>query len=107
MITVTDEFTSELHLTLSDDAVALHLVDVDGLEVEVILTREDMRHLLTAGESAAPRLAGSQEEGAQMMQWDVDGEPAYRLALWDADMVNAGGALTFYPRRSDFDLLGF
>lgn len=104
MLTITDEFTSELHLTLSDDAVALHLVDVDGNEVRVTLSREDMRHLLAVGESDLPRRAGTFDEGVQLLTWDLDGIPAYRLALWDDGMAS-GGAHTFYPHRADIDAL--
>lgn len=104
MITVTDEFTSELHLTLSDDAVALHLVDVDGNEVRVTLSREDMRHLLAVGESDPPRRAGTFDEGVQVFLWDDHDEPVYRFALWDADSAGEG-AYTFYPRTADIDAL--
>lgn len=105
MIIVTDEFTSELHITLRDDIVALRLVDVDHHEVEVTLSREDMRHLLAVGESSLPRLAGTDEEGVQVFLWDDREEPVYRFALWDADMASEGGALTFYPRAADIDAL--
>lgn len=104
MITITDEFTSELHLTLSDDAVVFHLVDVDGNEVGVTLSREEARHLLAVGESNLPRRAGTIDEGAQVFLWDDRAEPVYRFAFWDGGMAN-GGAYTFYPHAADIDAL--
>lgn len=104
MITITDEFTSELHLTLSDDAVHLHLVDVDSNEVHLTLSREEMRHLLAAGESTMPRRVGTPDKGVQVFFWDDRDEPVYRFALWNDGMAN-GGAYTFYPRAADIDAL--